>query len=75
MVDLGAVCQCCGQILLKSLQFGLQGTDAAVKLTVGEEVRDVGAEASVGEAIEVSLAAEAGPLREDERPGLRGDGG
>jgi hypothetical protein len=36
MVDLRAVCQCCGQIPLKGFQLGPQGTDAAIELAVGE---------------------------------------
>jgi hypothetical protein len=46
----------CDQILLEGFEFGLKGADAPIELTLGEQVWEVGAQMSVGEAPEVTLA-------------------
>jgi hypothetical protein len=54
-----------GEGPLQSAQLGLQGSHPAVELALGAQVREVGTQVCRGEAPEVALAAEAGPLRED----------
>ena len=54
-----------GQPTLERPQLGLQSADRAVELVLAHQAREVGAEVRLGEAPEVPLAAEAGPLGED----------
>jgi hypothetical protein len=65
VVCLRAVGQRGGQVALRRTELRFEGTDAAVELAVGEQVREAGSQVRVGEAEEVSLAAEPRPLRDD----------
>ncbi len=64
-VDLRAVGQRRNQMPLQRAQLRLQGSDPTVELALGEQSREVRTQVGIGEPAEVSLAAPAGPLRED----------
>jgi hypothetical protein len=54
-----------GQVPLQCANLRLQGADAAVELTIAQEVREVFAQVDFGEPEEVPFAAPSGPLGEN----------